>query len=153
VRRPLHLPRLAPGAPCPASPERRVGFVGPLAGPGPVYPVQGMQALTFHAGAAAFAGSPWGGEKVLWVSNASYAGPVLIRARRLDGQEAAGFGGGRVPSAELRLLAAGATSADEPAGWREWPSYTRVRGGGCYGYQVDGTDFSAVIFFRAAPQY
>lgn len=70
--------------------RRAVGFVGPIAGPGPVFPVLGGASLTFTAAAAGFAGSSWHGEKVL-----------------------------------------------------------RVQASGCYGYQVDGTDFSAVIVFRA----
>jgi hypothetical protein len=32
-------------------------------------------------------------------------------------------------------------------GWRNMPSYTRVRAPGCYGYQIDGTSFSRVIVF------
>jgi hypothetical protein len=153
LRRPLHLPRVPTGAPCPTSTARTVGFAGRIAGPGPVYPVLGSPTLSFQAGGSAFAGSSWRGEKVLWVASARYGGPVLIRAHRLDGPQAAGFGSGLVPVAEMQLLSPGATSAYEPAGWREWPSYTRVRAGGCYGYQVDGTDFSAVIVFRAATQY
>ena len=38
----------------------------------------------------------------------------------------------------------------KPAGGgRAWLSFTRVRAGGCYAYQVDGTNFSRVITFRA----
>jgi hypothetical protein len=151
LRRPLHLPRLRSGATCPTSATRTVGFAGRVAGPGPVYPVEGSQTLPFDTAATAFAGSAWRGEKVLWVASARYGGPVLIRARRLDGPQAAGFGNGLVPVDEMQLRETGATSAYEPAGWREWPSFTRVQDGGCYGYQVDGTDFSAVIVFRAAP--
>jgi hypothetical protein len=50
---------------------------------------------------------------------------------------------------ELRLLGASATSEGEPAGWREWPSYTDVSGTGCYAYQVDGTFGTTVIVFSA----
>ncbi|HEX3873332.1 MAG TPA: hypothetical protein VHW26_04230 [Solirubrobacteraceae bacterium] len=82
-----------------------------------------------HGHQAVFDGSDWGAQKVLWAAAPRYAGPVLIR----------------------QLLAAGATSSGEPAGWREWPSYTRLRAGGCYAYQVDGTTFSTVIVFRATP--
>jgi len=32
---------------------------------------------------------------------------------------------------------------------REWPSYTRLRASGCYGWQVDGETFATVIIFRA----
>jgi hypothetical protein len=103
-------------------------------------------------GQSVFDGSDWGGQKVLWAAAPRYAGPVLIRGRELDGPQAVGFGGDRVPFDEMQLLAAGATSAGEPAGWREWPSYTRLRGGGCYAYQVDGANFSTVIVF-APPQH
>ena len=33
--------------------------------------------------------------------------------------------------------------------WLNWPSYTRLRAGGCYAYQVDGATSSRVIVFRA----
>ena len=35
-------------------------------------------------------------------------------------------------------------------GWLQHGSYTRVRAAGCYGWQIDGTDFTYVIVFRAA---
>ena len=34
-------------------------------------------------------------------------------------------------------------------GWREWPGGTSLHVPGCYGWQIDGTDFSYVIVFRA----
>lgn len=160
LRRPLHVPRVAPGGKCPVSTARTLtGFVGPLAGSGPVYPVlvpDHVSPFKFvypppHGGQANFAGSQWGGDKVLWVAAASYRGPVLIRGRQLDGSHAVGFGGDVVPNAELQLLAPGGSSSGEPEGWREWPSYTRLRAGGCYGYQVDGATFSSVIVFHAVP--
>jgi hypothetical protein len=71
---------------------------------------------------------------------------VLIRGRQLGGSHAVGFGEGHIPNDELQLLSAPSSAA----GAREWPSFTRVRGSGCYAYQVDGTSFSTVIVFRAA---
>jgi hypothetical protein len=32
---------------------------------------------------------------------------------------------------------------------RAWLSFTRVRGAGCFAYQVDGTSFSSVVVFEA----
>jgi hypothetical protein len=129
-------------------------FVGPLLGRGPVYPVLGGAiAVSFAyppARGSNFAGSRWGGQKVLWVGAPASAGPVLIRGRQLDGPRAVGFGAGGVPVDEMQLLASGATSPGEPPGWREWPSYTRLRAGGCYGYQVDGRSFSTVVVIRAS---
>jgi hypothetical protein len=146
------------GAHCPVSTARRTAtFVGPLAGSGPVYPVLPSDGeLNFiypppPAGQSGFAGSEWGGQKVLWVAAPRYTGPVLIRGRQLDGPHAVGFGGDRVPADEMQLLAAGAVSPGEPSGWREWPSYTRLRAGGCYAYQVDGANFSTVIVVHATP--
>jgi hypothetical protein len=89
----------------------------------------------------------WSGQKVLWIVRPSYAGPVLIRGHRIDGPQGLGFGEGHVPSDELRLTASQASDS----GWsgRMWPSYTRLRAPGCYGWQIDGTNFSTVIVFRA----
>lgn len=141
---------------CPVSRARWLGsFVGAGLGSGPVYPIIGDGGtLSFNyppsnRSGSVFAGSEWGGQKVLWVASASYSGPVLIRGRQLGGPHAIGFGQDAVPVAAMQLLTAGATSPGEPPGWREWPSYTRLRSGGCYAYQVDGTSFSTVIVFRA----
>ena len=148
LHRPLHLPRLQTGANCPVSGSRSDPVGGLLTGPGPVSPVF---ADILPLARTSFAGSRWTGAKVLWVAAATYAGPVLIRGRQLDGPRAVGFGRGAVPLREMQLLRPGARSADEPTGYREWPSYPRVPGPGCYGYQVDGTSFSTTIVFRASP--
>jgi hypothetical protein len=154
LRRRLHLPRVLPGGRCPASRLHDLGkFVSPGLGPGPVYPVLGsVLGFVFPppaGGSALFAGSAWGGTKVLWIAASSYRGPVLIRGRELGGPHEVRFGAARIPAAEMRLSVPGAYSVGEPAGWREWPSYTRLQAGGCYAYQVDGTRFSIVIVFRA----
>jgi hypothetical protein len=104
-----------------------------------------------RTGESNFAGSQWGGQKVLWAASPRYRGPVLIRGRQLDGSHAAGFGADRVPVAEMQVLSAGAFSPGEPPGWREWPSFVRLRAGGCYAFQIDGTTFSTVIVLRATP--
>jgi hypothetical protein len=153
LRRPLHLPRVTAGAGCPVTRAGTVTrFVGRLLGAGPVYPVlSGDLSFAYPPDRRSiFAGSRWGGQKVLWVGAPAAAGPVLIRGRQLDGPRAVGFGQAGVPVDELQLLASGATSPGEPAGWREWPSYTRLRAGGCYGYQVDGRSFSTAVVIRAA---
>jgi hypothetical protein len=93
-----------------------------------------------------FGGSDWGGQKVLWVVDPSYHGSVLIRGRRLDGTEPVRFDGGREPARQLRLLP---PPGNTTGGWANYPSYTRLRAAGCYGYQIDGSSFSKVIVFRA----
>ena len=145
LRRGLHLPGLGPGRACPASGAApAAGYAGPAIGPGPVY---AAQASPFAV--TGFVGSAWGGARVTWVAAPSYTGPVLIRGAELGGGGLVGFGEGHVPQNELELLTPSTTSPGEPAGAREWPSFTRVLAAGCYAYQVDGTSFSEVIVFQA----
>jgi hypothetical protein len=108
-------------------------------GSGPVYPILGRNTRL-----AVFERAGWGswrGTKVLWFVHQRYRGNVLIRGRRLDGRHRLRFDGGAVPADELRI-AAGPSPArwrDEPVSSRGRPSYIRVRAGGCYGVQIDGT--------------
>jgi hypothetical protein len=39
--------------------------------------------------------------------------------------------------------------SDQDSDWFNWPSYSRLRGGGCYAYQVDSANRSQIIVFRA----
>src|SRR5439155_25819802 len=93
----------------------------------------------------------WSGQKVLWVASRSYSGPVLIRGGQIDGSNALGFDFGRDPHpwSELQLPPALHRDLRLNGGWRYWASYSRLRAPGCYAYQVDGTNFSYVIVFRA----
>lgn len=91
-------------------------------------------------------GTEWGFSKVLWVSSPDYDGPALIRGYQIDGTNELRFERGADPPAELRLPEEGGSA---PAGWRNWPSHTRVRAPGCYAYQIDGLDFTEVIVFQA----
>jgi hypothetical protein len=143
VRRPLHLPRLSPGGKCPVSRRAEVhtGY-GPALGSGPAYPVGFDEKSTLYYGGP-FA-PPWSGNKVLWIVDSTYRGPVLVRGHQLDGKWWLGFQRGKRPASELRLNA----TLDR---WKDFPSYTRVRGPGCYAYQIDGLTFSRVVVFRVAP--
>jgi hypothetical protein len=153
--RPLDLPQLERGAACPASRvDARVAWsragIAEGVGPGPVYPILGRSKRL-----AVFARDGWGawrGTKVLWFVHQRYRGNVLIRGRRLDGWQRLRFDDGLVPSDELRI-AAGLSPArwrDQPSGSRGRPSYIRVRAGGCYGVQIDGTTFSRTVVLRVA---
>jgi hypothetical protein len=108
-------------------------------GSGPVSPAQSPAVAV-----TSFIGSAWSGARVTWITTRRDAGPVLIRGRELSGPHAVGFGSGHVPYDELQLL----TPVSRAPGAGEWPSFTRVRGPGCYAYQVDGTSFSTVVVFR-----
>lgn len=154
LRRPPRWPDLAPGAPCPVT-ERIDTIPGyPLAvpGPGPVYPIlpSGTLHLSYEGG---FAGSGWGGQKVLWVTDFAYNGPVLIRGRQLDGPNELRFDDGTDPATEIQIPQGptGTSGGGFPAGWRQRPSFTRARATGCYAYQVDGQTFSYAIVFLILP--
>lgn len=143
--RPLKLPTVGPTGGCPASQGKIVneGF-GPALGNGPLYPVGlGVEGTMYTGGALEEGG--WLLMKVLWIAAPQFEGPALVRGGRIDGAGELRFGEGPKPSNELRLQADKAT----PAQWRDWPGYTRLRGPGCYAYQVDGANFSIVIPFRA----
>jgi hypothetical protein len=70
--RPLHLPQLAPGAPCPtaARPRRVTAKLGPMVGSGPAYVLSvftDQTSLPFvypPPKSSILAGSAWGGQKV-----------------------------------------------------------------------------------------
>jgi hypothetical protein len=160
LHRPLHLPVVESGAPCPVSAAGSANFakygVAKGIGPGPAYPIgfeQPGSVLTFiapPAASGAFVGSPWGGTKVLWFVTPDYRGPVLIRGGRLDGSDVLRFDRGKEPPTEMRFLQNRARAAGvEEYGQRERPSYTRLRAEGCYAYQIDGTTFSRTIVFQA----
>ena len=156
LHRPLHVPRLAPGAACPVSPiDRRVAwrrtkiFGGSGIGRGPVYPGLGGSAGVLNATPDTHYGGPWAGGKVFWYVKRSYRGRVLIRGRRLDGPQSIGFNGDKLPAVgELRIESWDTVSwKGQIRGSRGIASTVRVRTPGCYGVQIDGTTFSRVVVF------
>jgi hypothetical protein len=155
LHRPLHLPRLAAGAPCPVSridrriDWERVKFPGsPGIGRGPVYPGLGSSGGRLTATPDVQYGGPWAGGKVFWYVRPSYRGRALIRGHRLDGSQSLGFNGGRRPARELRIERGITVSWEgQPSGSRGIPSSVRARSPGCYGVQIDGTTFSRVVVF------
>ncbi len=152
LRRPLDIPTIDPGAPCPVSAPNPLIWsrLAPGLGPGPVAPVGFGTDSTLHY-RPRFHGSDWGVQKVLWVAAPDYDGPILIRGGRVDGEGGVGFniGAGRT-LAEIQLPPGPALNTNNE-GWRNWPSYTRIETPGCYAYQIDGTDFSYIVVFRATP--
>jgi hypothetical protein len=148
--RPLHLPTLASGAPCPVSAAHRVSpSYGLALGPGPAYPVGLGAEATLHFGGAQLP-PPWTGNKVLWVIAPRYRGPLLLRGHQLDGPWWVGFENSRRPLAELPFPSMKQLGLSGRP-WRNTATTTRVRTAGCYAYQIDGTSFSRVVVFRAAP--
>ena len=158
LARPLHLPRLTAGERCPVSRvPRGVDFSGdygtaPGLGTGPAFPI--ISGKVMHLSPAhVFRSKSWAGSKVLWFVLPSYRGHVLIRGARLDGPGRVRFQFGNVPPLTLEIPLhpmAGKPAIPVPNGARYLPSETRIRGPGCYAYQIDGTSFSRVVVFRAA---
>lgn len=150
LHRPLHIPRIAPGSPCPASgPDTSVDFlsygVGQGFGPGPAYPIffgrPTRAAIEFEYPPppdSLSSGSKWGAQKVLWFLLPGNGDRVLVRGRQLDGPYGVRFGQGLLPVPEMRIA--------HPL---DHPSTTRLRTGGCYGYQIDGPSYSRVVVFEA----
>jgi hypothetical protein len=169
--RPLHLPRLATGLPCPVSPARTypagAGFSSDYTavGPGP-FTLTGDGTVPVDFTPAAndeFLGTGWPGMKVIWRVGPEYTGPVLLRGERLDGPGQLRFGSysgsvgqGTPPGASFQAQAypeLGYPALDDTPSPVTYPSDIRVQSPGCYGLQVDGTNFSEVITFAvtAAP--
>lgn len=149
--RPLRMPAIAAGAPCPASTARGnvkgQGLVFSAFGPGPAYPTLENSSGRAAVGMVWPPTDPthlgWAGTKVLWTVP-RYTGAVLIRGRQLDGPNEVGFDLGhswtRTVLREIRLF--GPTYDLRPAA-------TFVRSPGCYAYQVDTLRSSYRIVFEA----
>jgi hypothetical protein len=88
----------------------------------------------------------WYSVKTLWFGQPSYQGPLLIRGRRLDASGRIVMG--EAPSVIDPQLPPGPT-VNDVNGWRTWPGATYLHAPGCYGWQVDGENFTRVIVFKA----
>ncbi len=132
--RPLLLPTLTAGEVCPVTlpappnPPPPAGHPLSTGGPpgalghAPVFP----DARYFHGGTqlrvSTNAVRPgWYGAKAPWASRSGY----------LDATEISD-----------------ALALNVQADWQFWPGSTEVTSPGCYGYQVDGSDFTEMIVFR-----
>jgi hypothetical protein len=150
--RPVRVPTISPGAPCPTTPPSgdlstlAPGSAGNTAfGRGPVYPVlahaTGRAEILFRYPPPRDSidyGSAWSGQKVMWILARRFSGPALVRGRQLDGPNDLRFERGLVPPRERPLRRSGSN-----------PSFTRLRAPGCYAYQIDGLRFSYRIVFEA----
>jgi hypothetical protein len=169
--RPLNLPAVAAGATCPAAsshdlrPVVTVGKGGPNFGfgPGPAY-LSGI--VNFYPGAF---------DNEIWMIDATYRGPVLVRGHEVSGSQAvsfqepitfagAGFSSAGVPPpdpAVTSVTIAGTaipffSELDLPAAdpaypkdsWRLFFARTHLDASGCYAFQLDGLTFSTVIVFH-----
>ena len=146
VAPPLRLPRVAPGGRCPVTAAHALpGLEDKVLGNGPLYPI----AYYFMAGDAVLQLRPDDREpggsyrvKVRWVGS-GYAGPVLIRADRIDGTGTALAQFSYTGEARDGGYFATLTESEN-----DLPATTLVSGPGCFAYQVDGTTFSETIVFE-----
>jgi hypothetical protein len=150
LHRPLHVPTLAAGAPCPTPSSRP-------------YPV--ASAMTLNGGGPAYllgvANAPggviditrsfpdsrgWMGQKTPWVVRSSYRGPVLIRGVRIDvpGELRFAIGYGQ-HLLELRWPRGVDVNQSRGGPYRGFAATTMFRSAGCYAFQADGTTFSKVV--------
>jgi hypothetical protein len=156
LRRPLRLPQLKPGDPCPRT--SGVTFAngqwgGVALGTGPVQPLlaTGLPGTPESMGGvvriAPYNGRPgWYSAKTLWFARPEYSGPVFIRGRQLDGGRRIWMG--ESPAMSDPQLGPGPT-VNSAGGWRSWEGSTWLRTPGCYGWQIDGSDFSNVVVIQA----
>ncbi len=156
LRRPLRLPTLAAGAPCPRTGGRSTDpALGHAVGDGPVYATLPFIGAT-NLGKQRPSNDGWYVTKVVWLVRPDYAGPVMIRGHQIDGSGEMRFAGNESAESarsvvELRLVGIAGMALDAP-GWNFWTSGIFVRTPGCYAYQVDGIDFSDVVVFEAVKQ-
>jgi hypothetical protein len=160
-QRPLILPQLPPGDPCPMSkgsretvPRKDYIFCAGCFwfGSRPVYFALSFNGesedATFSLDSVPYEDDAYRA-KTPWVSRPDYAGPILVRGRQLDGTgdkrlrfraEESG------PGEELKLTAYGSPGSSY---WIFWPSSMWVPGPGCYGVQIDTLIGTDIVVFRA----
>jgi hypothetical protein len=165
--RPVRTPTIQRGAPCPDPVAGAVGlpegmpFEGAL-GTGAVHvaTVGIPRVFDFSADSAPQGG--WLAKNALWLSEAGYDGPILVRGGAARGGSGVRFGEDPRPSRVLELpsgpwdetasIVFEGMNVDPPPGWRAQDALIRVRpnrlpGIACYFLQIDGDDFSETILF------
>lgn len=147
------MPRSAPSSRvlpkvCRTSPlSRPTQRLGPMIGFGPARPV-GVDAtgeVKFVAPAPdnAYAGSRWGGNKVLWAVAPGTVGKITVRGYEVGGSGKLGFGPERTPWPSMTL-----TANIDSLNWRDFPGVTRARQSGCYAFEVTSRTGVYTIRFR-----
>lgn len=153
LKKPLALPSIAPGQPCPVKAAKFVktqGFSGNALGSGPVRPLffeRGFDAIRGIDFTASGERDGWFSEKTLWFADPSYQGPLRIRGARIDAAGPVAFG--YIHNLAELIFPDGPTLNESDDGYREAPVATWLKTPGCYAWQVDGLGFSNIIVFRA----
>ena len=169
-RRPLRLAKLKPGQTCPVTRGRSIAnerVSGYGLGRRPVSVIFDTQ--RDRSGAFLIRGYPpakgWNDIGTIWVVSPQVRGDVLLRASSLDGRGPIGLS----PYEFTLLLNVSTSILQRPtaalllptvvtregfnltrSGWRNYRGFFDFQSGGCYGVQIDGSNFSYDIVFRAA---
>ena len=158
-QRPFHAPALDASGGCPVSTQRQVtpdtgGTGGALTvvGDGPAYVTGKALVVIGVALAGGGGGGSHGGKtppphtssavRQVWLIS-PYDGPILVRARRIDGEGTVRFGVGQNGVggvSELRLAGGGGH-------WISSSTDFVADSAGCYAFQVDGNGFSYPVVF------
>jgi hypothetical protein len=158
LARPLALPTIAAGAPCPTSPITMItpgsgsGFTGSVRVQvaGATYLSQGAHVSL--AGLSRTSGGRYA-IKDIWIVDGSYEGPVLIRGGQVNGEGPIELAWNpTTPMQDALLIDPGSPSLQvgSTTGSRTVPTETYVRGPGCYAYQLDGVGFTRFIVFEVS---
>jgi hypothetical protein len=148
--RPLSLPSLPSGAPCPVTTDSSTpsSALGTMWGTGTARPVLGSQPRIAIAPPANFGSQSWGGNNVVGALSADSTATALVRGHQLDGAAVARFDDGAIPPQDKILDPKGKTPLD--GGWYDFPGYVRMQEPGCYGFQIDRGDAASVILVLEA---
>ena len=153
--RSLKLPIVPPEGPCPTTHGRRNVTRNPdtvAFGSGPVYllglPNISDDGVIQLAGVTLRYSDGAYGLKGQWVSKPEYPGPILVRGRQLGGNNVIRFEYAQGPIHDEMMLDE-FNKTPNSSGWNFWPSTIVIPGPGCYGFQIDGLDFTDVIVFNA----
>lgn len=155
LARPLHLPAVARGKACPATPGQnaRNGYVsGMQFGAGPVSMIIGNRGDPGHGtvilGTTELPG--WYALENVWLSGPGYQGPFIVRGQRLDRPGSVGFGGSS-PAMAIFVEPPG-PDANTNGPYRTPPGSIWTQRPGCYGFQIDGLSFSETIVIDVLPR-
>jgi hypothetical protein len=136
--KPLQLDQLPAGATCPVSPSKDI----PVKGQSGKWPNYG-----FGNGPAYLSGQfTWysdGGQGFVILVDPKYTGPLLVRSKRLDGAGSLTISGEGLTT--LSDGAVGLPQTGSPPYWGTWWGSLTTNTPGCYGIQLDGTNFSSVV--------
>jgi hypothetical protein len=150
--RPLRLPTLSPGSPCPVTPTQTLGpNVGDAIGDGPVY-LYSTRSTVFFPPTQSGDAQEWVSGALLFLIKPGVEGAVLVRGHQVDGPVEVRFGKGDAPDADLVFTAPAQARLSTDDAWSIFFSDIRLREAGCYAVQVDSEAASSVIIFRAAQE-